>query len=83
MNQLILDFPAAPPSFDTFLGQGNRELLQVLREQHEPFVYVWGPAGAGRSHLLQAWAAQAEAAGLSARYLDAANEPLPELPPAG
>ena len=38
MNQLILDFPAAPPSFDTFLGQGNRELLQVLREQREPFV---------------------------------------------
>ncbi|OWP24204.1 DnaA regulatory inactivator Hda [Eikenella corrodens] len=83
MNQLILDFPAAPPSFDTFLGQGNRELLQVLREQHEPFVYVWGPAGAGKSHLLQAWAAQAEAAGLSARYLNAANEPLHEMPPAG
>ena len=83
MNQLILDFPAAPPSFDTFLGQGNRELLQVLREQCEPFVYVWGPAGAGKSHLLQAWAAQAEAAGLSARYLNAANEPLHEMPPAG
>ena len=44
MNQLILDFPAAPPSFDTFLGQGNRELLQVLRGQREPFVCV----GAGR-----------------------------------
>ena len=83
MNQLILDFPAAPPSFDTFLGQGNRELLQVLRGQHEPFVYVWGPAGAGKSHLLQAWAAQAEAAGLSARYLNAANEPLHEAPAEG
>ncbi|OAM40024.1 DnaA regulatory inactivator Hda [Eikenella sp. NML120348] len=83
MNQLILDFPAAPPSFNTFLGQGNRELLQVLREQREPFVYVWGPAGAGKSHLLKAWAAQAEAAGLPARYLNAVAEPLHEMLPAG
>ena len=80
MNQLILDFPAAPPSFDTFLGQGNRELLQVLRGQREPFVYVWGPAGAGKSHLLQAWAAQAEAAGLPARYLNA-SRPRPNRQP--
>ncbi|OAM26681.1 MULTISPECIES: DnaA regulatory inactivator Hda [Eikenella] len=83
MNQLILNFPDTPPGFDTFFGQGNGELLHVLRQQREPFVYVWGAAGAGKSHLLRAWAAQAQAAGQAARYLDAAAEPLRELPPAG
>lgn len=80
VNQLILDFPDAPPSFETFLGQGNRELLQILQRQREPFVYLWGMAGVGKSHLLQAWVAQAQAAGCPAAYLDAAAQSNFTLP---
>ena len=77
MNQLILDFPpAAPPAFSAFLGSANRELLHVLQTQPSPFVYLWGEAGAGKSHLLQAWCAQAQARGDHSQYLDATRRPL-------
>lgn len=60
MNQLIFDFAAHDyPSFDKFLGTENAELVYVLQHKHDPFIYVWGEEGAGKSHLLQAWVAQA------------------------
>lgn len=58
MRQLILDIrPEAPPSLDNYLPGGNREALQRLRqtcagEGGEPIVYLWGPAGVGKTHLL-------------------------------
>ncbi|ROV55801.1 DnaA regulatory inactivator Hda [Neisseria chenwenguii] len=81
MNQLIFDFAEHEyPSFDKFLGTSNAELVYVLRHQpqHGQFVYVWGEEGAGKSHLLQAWVAEALAAGKNALYIDAAVSPLPE-----
>ncbi len=77
VNQLIFDFAGREyPDFDKFLGTSNAELLHVLRQQRDPFIYVWGQPGSGKSHLLQAWVAQALAAGHRAAYIDAAIMPL-------
>ncbi len=79
VNQLIFDFAARDyPSFDKFLGTSNAELLYMLQQAHGQFVYVWGQQGSGKSHLLQAWVAQALQAGKTALYVDAANTPLNE-----
>lgn len=79
MNQLIFDFAARDyPGFDKFLGTSNAELVYVLQNRHGQFIYVWGEQGAGKSHLLQAWIAQALEAGRNAVYIDAAASPLTE-----
>ena len=45
-------------TFDNFYAGTNTTVLQCLQDfaglQSEPFVYLWGPAASGRSHLLQA-----------------------------
>ena len=79
MNQLIFDFAERGyPGFDKFLGTENAELVYVLQHKHDPFIYVWGEEGAGKSHLLRAWVAQARDAGKKAVYIDAAATPLTE-----
>ena len=79
MNQLIFDFAERGyPGFDKFLGTENAELFYVLQHKHDPFIYVWGEEGAGKSHLLRAWVAQALDAGKKAVYIDAAATPLTE-----
>ena len=79
MNQLIFDFAEhGYPGFDKFLGTENAELVYVLQHKHDPFIYVWGEEGAGKSHLLRAWVAQALDAGKKAVYIDAAATPLTE-----
>lgn len=79
MNQLIFDFAERGyPGFDKFLGTENAELVYVLQHKHDPFIYVWGEEGAGKSHLLRAWVAQALDAGKKAVYIDAAAIPLTE-----
>jgi DnaA family protein len=60
MRQLILDLlPAAPPSFDNFVTGSNAEVLTGLAAwlaptNRESVFFVWGEAGAGKTHLLQA-----------------------------
>ena len=79
MNQLIFDFAERGYlGFDKFLGTENAELVYVLQHKHDPFIYVWGEEGAGKSHLLRAWVAQALDAGKKAVYIDAAATPLTE-----
>ena len=79
MNQLIFDFAERGyPGFDKFLGTENAELVYVLQHKHDPFIYVWGEEGAGKSHLLRAWIAQALDAGKKAVYIAAAATPLTE-----
>ena len=79
MNQLIFDFASHDyPGFDKFLGTENAELVYVLQHKHGQFIYVWGEEGAGKSHLLQAWVAQALDAGRNALYIDSAATPLTE-----
>lgn len=75
MQQLVLDLvPAPAPSLAGFVPGRNVELLAVLQavargQATERFYYLWGEAGSGRSHLLQA---MARGRGL---YVDAALRP--------
>lgn len=69
MRQLILDLlPEAAPGLDNFVVGGNEEALAGLASwlapgQTESSLYLWGEAGAGKTHLLRA---------SGASYLDAA-----------
>ncbi len=60
MRQLILDLlPESPPSLDNFVTGGNGETLALLTEwlagtRMDTSFCLWGEAGAGCSHLLQA-----------------------------
>jgi len=59
MKQLLLDIqPAPPPSLDNFIVGQNAEALDSLRkvisgQSDVRFIYLWGPAGSGKTHLLQ------------------------------
>lgn len=54
--QLVLDILAAPePTLDNFVPGPNSQALDCLRHLAPGrAVYLWGPAGSGRSHLLRA-----------------------------
>jgi len=41
-------------TFDNFHDEGNELALQALRAGGGDSLYLWGPAGCGKSHLLQA-----------------------------
>jgi DnaA family protein len=61
------------PSLDDFVVGRNQTLIEALRHSldpsGEPMLYLFGPAGCGRSHLLQGQCAQAEQGGLRCAYL--------------
>ena len=64
MTQLLLDMrPEQPPTLDNFVVGTNSELIGRLRAlaDHRSFeaIYLWGPRGCGKSHLLAATAAKA------------------------
>lgn len=65
MTQLLLDLkPEQIPSFDNFVAGINAELVGRLRALTRAsgfdILYVWGPPGSGRTHLLAATACAAE-----------------------
>ncbi len=68
IEQLILDLAQPePPTFANFVAGVNREALAALAalaaaQSRETGVLLWGASGAGKSHLLQASVAAAEAA---------------------
>ncbi|MGN6703648.1 MAG: DnaA regulatory inactivator Hda [Burkholderiaceae bacterium] len=74
MRQLLLDLPAqTPQTLASFVAGRNGELLARLERFAagdasipDRTLYLWGPSGAGKTHLLQALAASPET-----RYLDA------------
>lgn len=75
MRQLLLDLPAEKPqTLDSFVVGTNAELAQLLHRLaagqpnglDERFVYLWGEAGAGKTHLLRAMSETPQA-----RYLAA------------
>lgn len=78
MRQLLLDVLRAPqPSLDNFVGGPNAEALALTSDlQAGHCLYLWGPSGSGRTHLLRA-AVLAH----GGRYVQAtdAQLPIPEL----
>jgi DnaA family protein len=88
LMQLLLDLARpAPPTLDNFEPGGNAEVLSALRAWSngtllEASVYLWGPPGSGKSHLLRAVIADAAARGCPAHYL-AAGAPAPREALAG
>jgi len=75
MEQLVFDLvPPEPPSFSSFLAGRNAEAVATLArfgagDAGAKSVFLWGAKGVGKSHLLRATAAAAEAHGTAARYL--------------
>ncbi len=67
MKQLVFDIAPPPqPTLQNFVIGLNGEVLATLSAMlegsiHERFVYLWGGAGCGKSHLLQGFAAAASA----------------------
>lgn len=62
-QQLILDIlPPSPKTLDNFIAGENHATLDALRHcQAGRAIYLWGPPGAGRSHLLHAVSGMANA----------------------
>ena len=59
MKQIPLPIsPDAPPSLEAFVPGGNAMALQHVGAFHAGSapLYLWGPAGSGKTHLLQALA---------------------------
>jgi DnaA family protein len=74
MKQLLLAFTQPPPTFDNFVAARNAELLGALHayaggELPERVLYVWGESGAGKTHLLRAFATRTDAPLLEAAAL--------------
>lgn len=72
MRQLLLDFTRAPaPTFANYVHGRNAELAHALQAAlagggAERVIYIWGESGAGKTHLLMAFATAA-----GARYVRA------------
>jgi DnaA family protein len=74
MKQLPLAIgPAPEPRFDSFLPGPNAAAVGHLRELAMPAapVYLWGPPGCGKTHLLRALAGACQAAGQVVGWFDA------------
>ena len=76
MRQLILDLAWDPlPPFAGFLPGDNAAVVGQLREQSWPGapLYLWGPAGCGKTQLLRELQARAVESGLVAQWFDASS----------
>jgi DnaA regulatory inactivator Hda len=79
MKQIPLELTLpALPAFAGFLPGDNAAVVSELRAQAWPGapVYLWGPAGSGKTQLLRELAARASEEGVEAQWFDATT-PLP------
>ncbi len=76
MKQLLLDIkPKTRPTIANFVVGKNAEALHSLQmaitgNQNSRFVYIWGPSGSGKSHLLKACSDLFEVPGVSLHCID-------------
>ena len=85
MEQLVLDLGLAPePTLANFVPDGNEPAWEYLRvwlqgSPRSPLpLYLWGPAGSGKTHLLRAVALALQARGESVGWLAADTDaPVP------
>jgi DnaA family protein len=69
-----------PASFDGFIVGANAEVVHLLTGATPPRVlWLWGRAGTGKTHLLQAACAAMSAAGRAATYLDLESDGAPAM----
>lgn len=63
----------AEPSFDNFVAGDNLAAVESLRRLAlpSPPVYLWGPAGSGKTHLLASLARQLRGEGAGVGWFDA------------
>ncbi len=78
MQQLLLDLvPVPAPTLDNFAPGRNAEPLRALRAwlagSAEATLYLWGPPGSGKTHLLSGGADQARAPAVDVRFLPASE----------
>jgi DnaA family protein len=68
----------AQPDFSNFLPGRNAQVLAMLQDMALPGppLYLYGPAGSGKTHLLAALAGRVRQEGGSVGWFDA-NDPLP------
>ncbi len=86
MKQIPLPIQARREAgFDNFLAGDNAAALAHLCGLQMPAapVYLWGPEGSGKTHLLRALAAVAQAAGRRTAWFDAADRLPWALPSPG
>lgn len=79
--QLPLTFEfRANQTFDDFYPGNNQEIIDHLKKTvagtGEQFIYLWGEAGLGKSHLLQACCQLASNQNISVFYFDLPNNAL-------
>jgi len=73
--QLPLGISLKPSvDFAGFIAGRNGEALSRLRTPLDPFLYLWGESGSGKSHLLQAACQQAQTGGRQPAYLPLKSE---------
>jgi len=74
MNQLLLGIGLRDSAtFDNFFPARNSPVVAALCQADEPFVYLWGSSGSGKSHLLQALCQQLAEQGQTVAYLPLAE----------
>ncbi|MBD3671176.1 MAG: DnaA regulatory inactivator Hda [Gammaproteobacteria bacterium] len=56
-------------TFENFHSADNREAMLALSEGREQFIYLWGPRGSGKTHLVQALCQQQADGGSPVAYL--------------
>jgi DnaA family protein len=84
MSQLLLAItPEHQPTLDNFVVGHNLELLAALRQalsgNEERFFYLWGEAGSGKSHLLQAFIHANSEVHHSTAYAQGSVPPIAEV----
>ena len=63
-------------TFDNYFAGQNEQVIHNLLQQEEPYVFLFGDSGTGKSHLLQAACHQIGKKGLPVVYLPLAEEGL-------
>ena len=63
-------------TFDNYFLSENKQVVHELQIQNEPYVFLFGEHGTGKSHLLQAACHEVGQEGLPVVYLPLAEEGL-------
>lgn len=63
-------------TFNNYFVSENEQVVHNLQEQNEPYVFLFGESGTGKSHLLQAACHEVGQKGLPVVYLPLAEEGL-------